>query len=80
MQGLDQRFLIGEANSTWKIDVLTICEDETLVGTMTVNQNKKNPRDVDIMLKYSLTGVLMRSICPKKGRGGTGCSRSAQKS
>ncbi len=62
MQGLDQRFLIGEANSTWKIDVLTICEDETLVGTMTVNQNKKNRRDVDIMLKYSLTGVLMRLI------------------
>jgi len=37
-------------------DVLTICEGETLVGTMTVNQNKKNPRDVDIMLKYSLNG------------------------
>lgn len=37
-------------------DVLTICEGETLVGSMTVAQNKKNPRDVDIMLKYSLNG------------------------
>ncbi|GAB4838937.1 Protein arginine N-methyltransferase 1 [Ancistrocladus abbreviatus] len=37
-------------------DVLTICEGEALVGSMTVTQNKKNPRDVDIMLKYSLNG------------------------
>lgn len=37
-------------------DVLTICEGETLAGNMTVAQNKKNPRDVDIMLKYSLNG------------------------
>lgn len=37
-------------------DVLTICEGEELVGSMTVAPNKKNPRDVDIMLKYSLNG------------------------
>ncbi|KAL6974518.1 putative protein arginine N-methyltransferase 1.2 [Sarracenia purpurea var. burkii] len=37
-------------------DVLTICEGEALVGSMTVSQNKKNPRDVDIMIKYSLNG------------------------
>ncbi|GAB2227506.1 hypothetical protein Droror1_Dr00009328 [Drosera rotundifolia] len=37
-------------------DVLTICEGETLEGSMSVAQNKKNPRDVDIMLEYSLNG------------------------
>ncbi|KAL2321372.1 hypothetical protein Fmac_030341 [Flemingia macrophylla] len=37
-------------------DVLTICEGEAIVGSMTVAPNKKNPRDVDIMLKYSLNG------------------------
>uniref|UniRef100_A0A7N0TJE9 Protein arginine N-methyltransferase domain-containing protein n=1 Tax=Kalanchoe fedtschenkoi TaxID=63787 RepID=A0A7N0TJE9_KALFE len=37
-------------------DVLTICEGEQIVGTMTVAQNKKNPRDVDILLKYSFNG------------------------
>ncbi|CAM8889639.1 unnamed protein product [Rhodiola kirilowii] len=37
-------------------DVLTICEGEQIVGSMTVAQNKKNPRDVDILLKYSLNG------------------------
>ncbi|KAI3956915.1 hypothetical protein MKX01_000949 [Papaver californicum] len=37
-------------------DVLTICEGETLSGSMTVSQNKKNPRDVDITLKYELNG------------------------
>ncbi|CAA2973602.1 probable arginine N-methyltransferase [Olea europaea subsp. europaea] len=37
-------------------DVLTICQGEAVVGTMTVAPNKKNPRDVDIMLKYSLNG------------------------
>jgi protein arginine N-methyltransferase 1 len=37
-------------------DVLTICEGEALTGSMTVSQNKKNPRDVDIMIKYSLNG------------------------
>ncbi|CAA3028173.1 probable arginine N-methyltransferase [Olea europaea subsp. europaea] len=37
-------------------DVLIICQGETVIGTMTVAPNKKNPRDVDIMLKYSLNG------------------------
>ncbi|KAE8705882.1 putative protein arginine N-methyltransferase 1 [Hibiscus syriacus] len=37
-------------------DVLTICEGEAIVGSMTVAPNKKNPRDVDIMVKYSLNG------------------------
>ncbi|KAH0453134.1 hypothetical protein IEQ34_017458 [Dendrobium chrysotoxum] len=37
-------------------DVLTICEGEALVGSMSVEPNKKNPRDIDIMLKYSLNG------------------------
>ncbi|OVA11775.1 Ribosomal L11 methyltransferase [Macleaya cordata] len=37
-------------------DVLTICEGEAVVGSMTVAPNKKNPRDVDIMLKYELNG------------------------
>lgn len=37
-------------------DVLTICEGEALTGSMTVAPNKKNPRDVDIMVKYSLNG------------------------
>ncbi|PIN22207.1 Protein arginine N-methyltransferase PRMT1 [Handroanthus impetiginosus] len=37
-------------------DVLTICEGEAVMGTMTVAPNKKNPRDVDITLKYSLNG------------------------
>nr|ACU24230.1 unknown [Glycine max] len=37
-------------------DVLTVCEGEAIVGSTTVAPNKKNPRDVDIMLKYSLNG------------------------
>ncbi|CAA7403800.1 unnamed protein product [Spirodela intermedia] len=37
-------------------DVLTICEGEALVGSITVEPNKKNPRDIEIMLKYSLSG------------------------
>ncbi|CAH8262767.1 unnamed protein product [Arabidopsis lyrata] len=37
-------------------DVLTICEGETITGSMTISQNKKNPRDVDIKLSYSLNG------------------------
>ncbi|KAI3714712.1 hypothetical protein L6452_21671 [Arctium lappa] len=49
-------------NTHWKQtvlyleDALTICEGESIVGSMTVSQNKKNPRDVDITLKYSLNG------------------------
>ncbi|ESQ50338.1 hypothetical protein EUTSA_v10002025mg [Eutrema salsugineum] len=37
-------------------DVLTICEGETITGSMTIAPNKKNPRDVDIKLSYSLNG------------------------
>lgn len=37
-------------------DVLTVCQGETIVGSMTVSQNKKNPRDIDITVKYSLNG------------------------
>uniref|UniRef100_A0A2P2L8V0 Protein arginine N-methyltransferase domain-containing protein n=1 Tax=Rhizophora mucronata TaxID=61149 RepID=A0A2P2L8V0_RHIMU len=37
-------------------DVLTICEGEAVTGSMTVAPNKKNPRDIDIMVKYSLNG------------------------
>ncbi|KAK3439011.1 hypothetical protein EUGRSUZ_C03665 [Eucalyptus grandis] len=37
-------------------DVLTICQGEALIGSMTVAPNKKNPRDVDIKVKYSLNG------------------------
>ncbi|KAL0791620.1 hypothetical protein Bca101_007866 [Brassica carinata] len=37
-------------------DVLTICEGETITGSMSVSYNKKNPRDVDIELSYSLNG------------------------
>ncbi|KAK1417384.1 hypothetical protein QVD17_26511 [Tagetes erecta] len=49
-------------NTHWKQtvlyleEVLTICEGESVTGSMTVAQNKKNPRDVDITLKYSLNG------------------------
>lgn len=44
-------------------DVLTVCEGEAITGTMTVAPNKKNPRDVEIMLKYSLNG--RRSVISK---------------
>ncbi|KAL3825242.1 hypothetical protein ACJIZ3_021271 [Penstemon smallii] len=37
-------------------DVLSICQGEAVHGTMTVTPNKKNPRDVDITLKYSING------------------------
>lgn len=37
-------------------DVLTICQGETITGSMTVSQNKKNPRDIDITVKYALSG------------------------
>ncbi|KAL6554978.1 Protein arginine N-methyltransferase 1 [Orobanche gracilis] len=38
-------------------DVLSICQGEALTGTLTVAPNEKNPRDVDITLKYSLKGL-----------------------
>ncbi|KAK1397091.1 putative protein arginine N-methyltransferase 1 [Heracleum sosnowskyi] len=37
-------------------DVVTICQGETITGSMTVAQNKKNPRDIDITVKYALSG------------------------
>eukprot|EP00252_Welwitschia_mirabilis_P013038 TRINITY_DN2882_c0_g1_i1.p1 TRINITY_DN2882_c0_g1~~TRINITY_DN2882_c0_g1_i1.p1 ORF type:complete len:378 (+),score=61.45 TRINITY_DN2882_c0_g1_i1:159-1292(+) len=37
-------------------DVITICEGEALVGSMTVAPNPKNPRDIDITLSYSISG------------------------
>ncbi|RID50732.1 hypothetical protein BRARA_H01439 [Brassica rapa] len=37
-------------------DVLTICEGETITGSMSVSYNKKNARDVDMKLSYSLDG------------------------
>ncbi|KAH0650330.1 hypothetical protein KY284_030242 [Solanum tuberosum] len=37
-------------------DVLTVCQGDAVVGSMTVASNKKNPRDLDIMLKYSVNG------------------------
>ncbi|CAD6225213.1 unnamed protein product [Miscanthus lutarioriparius] len=37
-------------------DVITICQGETLMGSMTVTPNKNNPRDIDIKLKYSING------------------------
>ncbi|KAK1313303.1 Protein arginine N-methyltransferase 1.1 [Acorus calamus] len=37
-------------------DVLTICEGEALVGSITVQPNKNNPRFVEIALEYSLNG------------------------
>lgn len=37
-------------------DVLSVCQGEAVTGTLSVAPNKKNPRDVDITLKYSLNG------------------------
>uniref|UniRef100_A0A199U9B5 Protein arginine N-methyltransferase domain-containing protein n=3 Tax=Manihot esculenta TaxID=3983 RepID=A0A199U9B5_MANES len=37
-------------------DVLTICEGEVLSGNMTVAPDQKNPRDINIMIKYALNG------------------------
>ncbi|GFQ01601.1 protein arginine n-methyltransferase 1.1 [Phtheirospermum japonicum] len=37
-------------------DVISICQGEAMTGTLTVASNKKNPRDVDITLKYSFNG------------------------
>ncbi|XP_043810938.1 protein arginine N-methyltransferase 1.1-like [Manihot esculenta] len=37
-------------------DVLTICEGEVLSGNMTVAPNQKDPRDIDIMIKYAFNG------------------------
>lgn len=67
---LDRAFLMNLENDAgprsrathWKQtvlyleDVLTICQGEALTGSMTVAPNKKNPRDIDITIKYSLNG------------------------
>lgn len=37
-------------------EVLTICEDEVINGSITVEPNKKNPRDLEITINYSLNG------------------------
>jgi protein arginine N-methyltransferase 1 len=37
-------------------DVITICEGEALTGTLSVSQNKKNPRDLDVTVQYSFSG------------------------
>ncbi|KAG7021923.1 Protein arginine N-methyltransferase 1.1 [Cucurbita argyrosperma subsp. argyrosperma] len=37
-------------------DVLTICEGESITGSLNVAPNKKNSRDIDIVLKYSFNG------------------------
>lgn len=37
-------------------DVLTISEGEAIIGSMSVEPNKTNPRDVDIVLNYSFHG------------------------
>ncbi|KAG0485088.1 hypothetical protein HPP92_009167 [Vanilla planifolia] len=37
-------------------DVITICEGEALMGSISVEPNKKNPRDIEILLKYSFHG------------------------
>ncbi|XP_042387120.1 probable protein arginine N-methyltransferase 1 [Zingiber officinale] len=37
-------------------EVLTICEDEVIEGSITVEPNKKNPRDLEITINYSLNG------------------------
>ncbi|XP_074583719.1 protein arginine N-methyltransferase 1-like [Curcuma longa] len=37
-------------------EVLTICEDEVIYGNMTVEPNKKNPRDLEITIDYTLNG------------------------
>ncbi|KMZ71913.1 putative Protein arginine n-methyltransferase 1 [Zostera marina] len=37
-------------------DVLTISEGEAIIGSLSVEPNKTNPRDVDIVLNYSFHG------------------------
>ncbi|KAJ8527994.1 hypothetical protein K7X08_015445 [Anisodus acutangulus] len=37
-------------------DVISVSQGEAVVGNITVAPNKKNPRDVDIILKYSVNG------------------------
>ncbi|KAK6151911.1 hypothetical protein DH2020_014546 [Rehmannia glutinosa] len=44
-------------------DVLTICQGEALMGTMTVAPNSKNPRDVDVTLKSSKNSPAFTECC-----------------
>eukprot|EP00897_Mesotaenium_endlicherianum_P003857 jgi/Mesen1/349/ME000001S02659 len=37
-------------------DVITICEGESVTGTMDVKPNARNPRDIDISLTYTFAG------------------------
>lgn len=37
-------------------DVLTVCQGEAITGSLNVAPNGKNPRDIDIVLKYSFNG------------------------
>ncbi|KAJ3683365.1 hypothetical protein LUZ60_013592 [Juncus effusus] len=37
-------------------DAISMCEGEALTGSMTVEKNKINPRDVDITVKYDFNG------------------------
>ncbi|KAG6502474.1 hypothetical protein ZIOFF_034753 [Zingiber officinale] len=37
-------------------EVLTICEDEVINGSISVEPNKKNPQDLEITINYSLNG------------------------
>jgi hypothetical protein len=47
--------------------MLTICEGETLVGTMTMNQNKKNPREE---LLYQICQNREKKIASSQGQEG----------
>ncbi|KAF8081895.1 hypothetical protein N665_0858s0011 [Sinapis alba] len=43
-------------------DVLTVCEGETITGSMSVSYNKKNPRDIDIKLIYSFEWQALQDL------------------
>lgn len=42
-------------------DTIAICEGEALTGTMSVAQNKKNPRDLDVTVTYNFNGKRSRA-------------------
>lgn len=42
-------------------DTIAICEGEALTGTMSVAQNKKNPRDLDVTVAYNFNGKRSRA-------------------
>ncbi|CAM6094951.1 unnamed protein product [Calypogeia fissa] len=41
-------------------DVITICEGESLTGTLSVAPNANNPRDLDVTVQYSFNGKRCR--------------------